>query len=478
MQLKERFEAYLKEVKVSIKKTETFKKHYPKYLEYKKVWAKLNKKRVAFVVVMGVGILFLATSLLIDLGKFASASIAASRVPHAAFPVVLPEMAYGIELTDKKIIKDTIRPNQFFSDMVKGYDFTFEAIENMARKSKDVFDVRSLRAGKEFSVISSPGDSLNKIEYLIYEPSPYEYVVYDFTDTLSVYKVEHPVDIQMTSSVGIIESSLWNALVGNGMSWELASKMEDALAWSVDFHHIQKGDYFKLIYEENYIEGKKVGVGNIKGAYFNASGTEYYAFKYKNDKYDGFYDEEARPMKRAFLKAPVKYSRISSGYNLRRFHPVLRRVKAHLGTDYAAPRGTPIMAVANGVVTRASYGRGNGKYVKIKHDKVYQTQYLHMSKFGPGIKAGVHVKQGQVIGYVGSTGLATGPHVCFRFWKHGRQVNHRRENFPPPDPMAKEEIPEFNKVRDKYKVQLDALANPEMPMAKLESKGDSVRVLP
>jgi len=162
-------------------------------------------------------------------------------------------------------------------------------------------------------------------------------------------------------------------------------------------------------------------------------------------------------MKKNFLKSPVKYSRISSGFNMNRFHPVLKRRKAHLGTDYAAPYGTPILAVANGVVTKASRTRGNGNYVKIKHDKTYQTQYLHMQKFAKGVDVGVHVKQGQVIGYVGSTGLATGPHVCFRFWKNGRQVNHLKEDLPPPDPMPEKDIPAFEIVRDKVAKQLDEI---------------------
>jgi murein DD-endopeptidase MepM/ murein hydrolase activator NlpD len=152
-------------------------------------------------------------------------------------------------------------------------------------------------------------------------------------------------------------------------------------------------------------------------------------------------------MKRAFLKAPVKFSRISSRYSNRRFHPVLKRYKGHYGTDYAAPHGTPIVAVANGVVTATSYTKNNGNYVKLRHDDVYETQYLHMQRFARGIRPGVHVSQGDVIGYVGATGLATGPHVCFRFWKNGRQVDHLRENLPPPEPMPDEDIPAFEKVK-------------------------------
>ena len=176
---------------------------------------------------------------------------------------------------------------------------------------------------------------------------------------------------------------------------------------------------------------------------------------YENEEYAGFYDLEGRPTKKGFLKSPVKASRISSSFSMSRLHPVLKRRKPHLGTDYAAPYGTPILAVGNGVVTKAGYTRGNGKYIKIKHDKTFTTQYLHMQRFASGIKAGVHVKQGDVIGHVGSTGLATGPHVCFRFWKNGRQVNHLKENFPPPEPMPQEQLPDFFQVRDDIMEELD-----------------------
>ncbi len=290
----------------------------------------------------------------------------------------------------------------------------------------------------------------------------YENPAYDDYVTLpgaefEVYDVTRAIETRTIEGAGTIESSLWNAMVDNGLSYELAARMEDAFAWSVDLYHIQKGDQFKLIYDQNYIDGKPVGIGKLYAAYFKNADHEYYGIYYENDKYKGFYDLEGRPVKKAFLKAPVKFSRISSRYNPRRFHPILKRRRPHLGTDYAAPRGTPVYAVGNGVVTHASYGKGNGRYVKIRHNKTYQTQYLHLHRFAKGIRAGTSVKQGQVIGYVGSTGLATGPHVCFRFWKNGRQVNHLRENFPPPEPMNESDLPYYLQVRDQQKVQLDAI---------------------
>jgi murein DD-endopeptidase MepM/ murein hydrolase activator NlpD len=235
--------------------------------------------------------------------------------------------------------------------------------------------------------------------------------------------------------------------------------MEDALQWSVDFHHAQKGDRFKLLYEEETVECEPAGIGRVYAAIYETGGKEYHSIYFESGKKEqtGYYDLEGRPMNKGFLKAPVKYARISSGYNLRRFHPILKYVRPHFGTDYAAPAGTPILAVGSGTVIEAGYGKGNGNFVKIKHDNTYQTQYLHMRGFAKGIRKGAHVSQGEVIGYVGSTGLATGPHVCFRFWKNGQQVNHLNLKFPPPAPLPKEELPAFFQLRDDYVEQLKKL---------------------
>jgi murein DD-endopeptidase MepM/ murein hydrolase activator NlpD len=273
----------------------------------------------------------------------------------------------------------------------------------------------------------------------------------------------------------MINSSLWLTMKSYDLPVQLIDKMEGVFQWSLDFFRIQNGDQFKIIYEENTIDGKFAGIGKVLGAYFKNYDNEYYGIYYENGKAKGYYDEEGRPMKSPFLKAPIRFSsyRISSSYNLRRFHPVLKRVRPHYGTDYAAPRGTPIVAVAHGVVTRAGYGRGNGNYVKIKHDKTYSTQYLHMSGFAKGIRSGVHVKQGQVIGYVGSTGLATGPHVCFRFWKNGKQVNHLRLKLPNPEPMPENLKPLYFPVRDEMVARLGAISYPALEVAKTTTETES-----
>ncbi len=382
--------------------------------------------------------------------QFTSNSAAGSSL--SAFPIIKPTLKNGFLLDTFHVSKGEIKPNQFLSEILDEHHVVYEKVDELVRNVKDVFDVRKLRAGKEFMILSKDADS--PAQYFLYEPDVYSYVVYDI-ENASAKIHQREVNTEVVTASGIIESSLWQTMVDNELSYDLASRLEDVFGWSIDFHHIQNGDKFKVIYEKKSIEGQTVGAGEILGAYYKNYDNEYYGILFENDKHKGYYDLEARPMKKNFLKSPVKYSRISSRFNRNRFHPVLKRRKAHLGTDYAAPRGTPIYSVANGVVTKASRTRGNGKYVKIKHDATYQTQYLHMNGFAKGIKSGVHVKQGQVIGYVGSTGLATGPHVCFRFWKNGRQVNHLRLNFPPPEPMPEKDIPRFNEEKDKIIAELN-----------------------
>ncbi|MEM6319631.1 MAG: peptidoglycan DD-metalloendopeptidase family protein [Bacteroidota bacterium] len=394
--------------------------------------------------------------------------IRAAEVPSlSAFPIKVPEVKFGFALDTFHVFRDTIRNNQFLAELLLPHKVNYQDIDQLAKNVQDTFSVTKLRADKEYTILSK--DTASGADYFIYEPDVYSYVVYDLKNDLdaSVYYREKETTVK--EAAGTIESSLWVTMQRNGYPIDLIDKMEGVLQWSLDFYHIQNGDKFKLIYEENTIDGKYAGIGKVLGAYFKNYDNEYYGIYFESDKLKGYYDEEGRPMKSPFLKSPVKYSRISSSFNLRRFHPVLKRVKPHLGTDYAAARGTPIMSVGNGVVERAGYTRGNGNYVKIKHDKTYATQYLHMSKFAKGIRSGVQVKQGQVIGYVGSTGLATGPHVCFRFWKNGRQVNHLRLKLPNPEPMPDALKPLYFPIRDEMVTALGKIEYPTvLPVEKAE----------
>ncbi len=376
----------------------------------------------------------------------------AESVDIGHFPIVKPTMKYGFALDTFQVYEGKIKTGDYFGAILNRYNIDHIKITRLAEASKPVFNINTFRQDKPYTILAK--DSTQKADYFIYEPDVYSYIVFDL-DSLKASEVERPISYTTRTGKVTVESSLWKAIVDNDMSYAIADKMEDALQWTLDFYRIQKGDEFKLLYDEESIRGEVVGVDMVKAATYKSEGKTYYSIYFDNGKLSGYFDEYGRPMANGFLKSPVKASRISSYYNLNRFHPILKRRRPHYGTDYAAPYGTPIMAVGNGVVTKASYSKGNGNYVKIKHDNTYQTQYLHMQKFAKDIRPGTPVKQGQTIGYVGSTGLATGPHVCFRFWKNNKQVNHLRMSFPPPEPLPKESLEAFFKVRDEYLKLLD-----------------------
>lgn len=367
-----------------------------------------------------------------------------------SFPIVTPTVRYGVALDTFQVTEDTIEYGQTLGELLVAHGLTHEQAYDASLRFNDMLDVRQLRAGKTLQILDHA--DTNGPDLMVYQPSVYRYVRLDLRDGKRDEARELPVTVSQRLAAGEIESSLWNAMVGAGHSFALTDKMEDALQWSVDFYHVQKGDRFELVYDQEYIQDKEAGLGKVRAARYRTGGKDIYAFYFTSadTTQRGYYGMDGEPMKSAFLKAPVRYSRISSRYNLRRFHPIQRRVKPHYGTDYAAPYGTPIVAVSDGTISRSGRTGGNGIFVKIKHDKRYSTQYLHMQKRAPGMTVGRRVEQGEVIGYVGSTGLATGPHVCFRFWENGKQVDHTKIDFKNQEPMPEEYLPEFFAMRDVY----------------------------
>ncbi len=377
------------------------------------------------------------------------------EVAKQAVAVSVPDTYYfGMKSNEKCIDEYKIKNGETLSGILTNHGIDGEKTEELLAACAEKFDLRGIRPKQLLAFVHDK--DAHKPSKIIYQPNIFSYYTIDLEDSVVVKEVKKDVKLVQKEASGVIESNLWNAMKMSGASDELADYLGDVLAWTVDFYHLYKGDEFKILYTEKQIDGKAVGVESIEAAYYKQLDVPSYVFKYHNEKYkDEYYDEKGRPARRAFLKAPVKFSRISSRYSRRRFHPVLKRNKSHLGTDYAAPRGTPVYATANGVISKAGRTRGNGNYVKVKHNKTYSTQYLHFSRIAKGIRPGVKVKQGQTIGYVGSTGYATGPHVCYRFWKNGRQVDPFRQKLPAPPPMEKADLPAYLTYMDSVKTILD-----------------------
>jgi murein DD-endopeptidase MepM/ murein hydrolase activator NlpD len=378
-------------------------------------------------------------------------------------PVKAPlEYRFGIAVTEYDIVEKKIQSGQSLSTILGAYHVGGELVQELVDQSADVFDVTRFRVGKPYTLFCSK-EGNHEAKCMVYEPSPAYYIVFDLRRQPDVYKVEKKVDTIEKSVGGVITSSLYQAVEDQGLDVSIASQLYDIYKWSVDFFALQKGDEFKLIVDEDHVDSVVVNVGEIKAAYFKTNGKEFYAFRYTWEGHTGFYGADGMSLKSRFLQAPLDFTRISSGFNMNRYHPILKKVKPHLGTDYAAPKGTPIVSVADGVVLEASFTSGNGNYVKIKHDDTYTTQYLHMSKFEKGIKKGVRVNQGDVIGYVGSTGLATGPHLCYRFWKNGKQVDPFKEQPQATEPLPESQKAGFNILMNRLKPKLDAIATTTAP---------------
>ncbi len=348
-------------------------------------------------------------------------------------------LEYGFNLNDFTVLKDTIKKGDTFGELMIKNEVDYPKIYKISQEYKDSFDVRKIPPGKPYLILKSK-DTTEATQVFIYQNDRINYTVVDFRDSVNVYKKKKKVTYKEREVSGVISSSLSEAILEQGIDYNITNNLSEIYAWSIDFFRLQKGDKFKVIYKERYINDSiYAGSEPIEAAYFEHNGKPFYAFEYVTDsvnKISNYYNKEANNLRRAFLKAPIKFNyRISSRYNLkRRIKYYGYKVKAHKGTDYAAAIGTPIIATANGTVVESTRRGGNGKYVKIKHNSTYSTQYLHMKN--RNVKKGQHVLQGDVIGWVGMTGNSGGPHVCYRFWKNGRQVDPLREKLPAAESIA------------------------------------------
>ncbi len=405
---------------------------------------------------------FLSTLLLFSCGKDQKKDLPKTETLKASIPEIIYE--FGYKLNDYKVIKDTIRKGESFGIILDRHHVFYPKINKIATTIKDTFDVRRVRAGKPYMILAKK-DSTEKAQVFIYKDSKATATVVDFQDsTITAYKYRKPIKIVEKEVAGRIYSTLSESMDSLHLNPNLTYAVADIYAWTLDFYKLQRGDKFKLIYEEKFIDDSVfVGYGKVKAALFTHNRKDLYAYRFVPDSIKGipeYYDEEGNMLRSQFLRSPIKFRyRISSRYNLKRKIAYYGRVKPHKGTDFAARVGTPIMATASGTVVESARRGGNGNYVKIRHNNIYSTQYLHMRK--RKVKKGQYVKQGDIIGWVGMTGNTSGPHVCYRFWKYGRQVDPFKQKLPSAKPLKKSLKPKFLEFIKPLREQLDNIQYPE-----------------
>ena len=361
---------------------------------------------------------------------------------------------YGLPIEYFSLRHDTVAPNQTLAELLMGYGLSASKVYALTSHCPDsVFDVRKVRAGRP-CILFSDLDSAATPRYFVYEMNAKEYAVFDLT-TDKVTRGELPSEWREKACGGVVESSLWNAMVACDASPQLAVQLSHIFGWTIDFFGIQKGDEFRLVYEQEFVEERPIGSFRIRAASFRASDSLYHAIPFVQEGEELYYNEKGNSLEGAFLKAPLDYYRISSRFTNSRYHPVLKRYRAHHGVDYAAPTGTPVYAIGSGkVIDKGFQANGGGNYVKIRHNSTYTTTYMHLSRFAKGLKVGDMVAQKEVIGYVGSTGLSTGPHLDFRVYENGKPINPLTIKSQPKKPISPENMEAFRVVCDSLMKQL------------------------
>lgn len=416
----------------------------------------MSRRLTLFAAVISLGIFTAAQSLFVNFSEAFFNPQTDITKDKSTPPAPLAPVVFGIPTDSLEIVEGTINTGETLATILSAYNIAPTTIQGLSQKAKSVFEVKSIRTKHTYTLLHSK-DSTQTARFFIYEPNDVDYIVYDLRDSLRVSFHQREIEILERELYGKIHGSLYQSIVDAGGSVQLVDAMADIYAWRIDLNHIEPGDTFKLIFEEKQVDGKTIEIGQLKAAYFESNGEPIYAIGFDQGNGFSYFDQDGNSLKKAFLKEPVEYSRISSRYTKSRFHPIQKLFKAHLGTDFAAPIGTPIRTVGDGVVLEAGRSGGNGNYIKIRHNKTYTTQYLHMSRFAQGIRRGVRVKMGETIGYVGSTGLSTGPHLCFRFWKNGQQVDALKEKLPQAEPINKLNIIAFLEKREKIVGRMEAM---------------------
>jgi len=363
-----------------------------------------------------------------------------------------PVMLFNLPMDSFAIVPGQIRSGQNLSDILMTKGIPMTKIDEISKKSILTFDLRKMKVNNPYYFFMNKKNT-SKVEYFIYEINPVDYVVYDLSDSLRIYREKKPMITLMKTASGVITSSLWKTLESQALDPNLAISLNEIYQWNIDFYGLQKGDKFRVVYEENFVYGKSIGIGRIFAAQFFHAKEDFYAFRFTQDNEDGYFDDKGQSLKKAFLKAPLKFSRISSVFSASRFHPVLKIYRPHFGVDYAAPTGTPVVSIGEGTVVAKGYqAAGGGNFLKIKHNSVYTTSYMHLNGFASGISQGVRVHQGQLIGYVGSTGLASGPHLDFRVFFNGSPMDPLKVKSEPGLPVDK-------KYMTAYTIHCDSMMN-------------------
>lgn len=359
-----------------------------------------------------------------------------------------PKILYGLRSDSFHLETAFVGRNENLSDLLTERGIPQLTIQQLAGNCSSVFNVRKMKTGDRFVAFYSK-DSTRILKYLAYENNSIDYCVFDFTtDTAKVVTGKKEVIVKPRIASGVIKSSLWNSMIENKLSPLLAVELSEIYAWTIDFFGIQKGDHFKILYDEQFIGDESIGMGRIHSASFTQGGKEYIAILFSQGDENTYFDEKGNSLRKSFLKSPLKFSHITSRFSRSRMHPILRIRRPHYGVDYSAPKGTPVFSIGDGVVTQKSYRGGGGNTVKVRHNSAYETMYMHLSGFARGVQAGSRVTQGQVIGYVGSTGLSTGPHLDFRVFMNGKPIDPLKVKAPPSDPVKQENMTRFALRRD------------------------------
>lgn len=418
---------------------------------------KFNKK-TRITIGIGLGILFLAV-IALSVYQWQQKKLEALDEVEVTDSTEVEEIVYKYGIpTDRYNVKyGIVKPGQTLSVILSEHGLSKKEIHELSQNAEGTFDVRKIKDGQAYAVFTTQ-DSLATPRYFVYEEDPKSYIVFDLKESHNVSRGKNPVEWRQKEVKGQVESSLWVAMQNNNTSPQLAIVLSHIFGWSIDFFGLQKQDEFRVIYEQEYVDGKGLQNFHVLAASFRASDSTYYAIPFVQDGEELYYNEKGNSLEGAFLKAPLDYYRISSRFTNSRYHPVLKRYRAHHGVDYAAPTGTPVYAIGNGKVIAKGYqAGGGGNYVKIRHNSVYTTTYMHLSRFAKGLKVGSTVKQKEVIGYVGSTGLSTGPHLDFRVYENGKPINPLLIKSQPKKPISSANMQQYTAVRDSLIQRLSAL---------------------